>query len=48
VLEGGRIAEYGSRAALAADPASRFAGLLRTAAGDVDLDQLLNENQEES
>jgi ABC-type multidrug transport system fused ATPase/permease subunit len=30
VLERGRIAEYGPRAGLAADPASRFATLLRT------------------
>jgi ATP-binding cassette subfamily B protein len=30
ILEGGRIAEHGSRAGLAADPGSRFAGLLRT------------------
>ncbi len=29
ILEGGRVAEAGPRAALAADPASRFAGLLR-------------------
>ena len=29
VLEGGRVVEEGARAALAADPASRFAGLLR-------------------
>jgi ATP-binding cassette subfamily B protein len=29
ILEHGRIAEHGARAALAADPASRFAGLLR-------------------
>ena len=30
VLEGGRLAEYGDREALARDPGSRFAGLLRT------------------
>ena len=30
VMENGRIAEYGPRAALAADPASRFARMLRT------------------
>jgi ABC-type multidrug transport system fused ATPase/permease subunit len=30
ILERGRIAEYGPRAQLAADPGSRFAGLLRT------------------
>jgi ATP-binding cassette subfamily B protein len=29
ILEQGRVAEYGSRAQLAADPESRFAGLLR-------------------
>jgi ABC-type multidrug transport system fused ATPase/permease subunit len=29
VLEGGRLAEWGSRAALAADPGSRLSGLLR-------------------
>lgn len=34
VMEGGRVAEYGSRAALADDPASRFAALLRT--GDME------------
>jgi ATP-binding cassette subfamily B protein len=30
ILEGGQVAEHGSRAALAADPESRFAGLLRS------------------
>jgi ABC-type multidrug transport system fused ATPase/permease subunit len=30
VIEAGRVVEHGPRAALAADPASRFAGLLRT------------------
>jgi ABC-type multidrug transport system fused ATPase/permease subunit len=30
VLDHGRVAEFGPRAALAADPASRFAGLLRS------------------
>ena len=30
VMEAGRVAEYGPRAALAADPASRFATMLRT------------------
>ena len=30
ILEGGRVAEFGERAALAADPDSRFARLLRT------------------
>lgn len=30
ILEGGRVAEYGGRAALAVDPVSRFGGLLRT------------------
>jgi ATP-binding cassette, subfamily B, bacterial len=30
IMEGGSVAECGPRAALAADPASRFAGLLRT------------------
>ncbi|MBL8131860.1 MAG: ABC transporter ATP-binding protein [Anaerolineae bacterium] len=33
VLEGGSVVEIGSRAALAADPASRFAGLLRLGEG---------------
>jgi ABC-type multidrug transport system fused ATPase/permease subunit len=35
VLEGGRVAEHGSRLALAADPESRYAGLLRVAAEEV-------------
>jgi ATP-binding cassette subfamily B protein len=35
ILEGGRVAEYGPRAALAADPASRFAGLLRLGLANV-------------
>ena len=30
ILDEGRIAEYGDREALASDPSSRFAGLLRT------------------
>ena len=30
ILDGGRVAEYGVREALAADPASRFHGLLQT------------------
>jgi ABC-type multidrug transport system fused ATPase/permease subunit len=30
VLDGGRVVEHGDRVALAADPTSRFAGLLRT------------------
>ena len=30
ILEGGRVVEYGQRERLAADPSSRFAGLLRT------------------
>jgi ATP-binding cassette subfamily B protein len=30
ILENGRVAEFGRRTALAADPNSRFAGLLRT------------------
>ena len=30
ILDSGRVVEFGERAALAADPASRFAGLLRT------------------
>lgn len=30
ILEGGRVVEYGERAALAAEPTSRFASLLRT------------------
>jgi ATP-binding cassette, subfamily B, bacterial len=35
VLEDGRVREHGPRRALAADPASRFAGLLRAAAQEV-------------
>ncbi|HEU0114633.1 MAG TPA: ATP-binding cassette domain-containing protein, partial [Thermomicrobiales bacterium] len=35
VLEGGRVREHGPRLALAADPASRFAELLRTAREEV-------------
>jgi ATP-binding cassette, subfamily B, bacterial len=35
VLEDGRVREYGPRLALAADPASRFAALLRVAAEEV-------------
>jgi ATP-binding cassette, subfamily B, bacterial len=35
VLEEGRVREYGPRLALAADPTSRFAGLLRTATEEV-------------
>ena len=35
VLEGGRVREYGPRLALAADPASRFAELLRVATKEV-------------
>jgi ATP-binding cassette, subfamily B, bacterial len=34
VLEAGRVVEQGPRAALAADPASRFAGLLRAGLGE--------------
>jgi ABC-type multidrug transport system fused ATPase/permease subunit len=30
ILEDGRVEEWGSRAALASDPSSRFAGLLKT------------------
>jgi len=45
ILERGRIAEYGPRAALARDPASRFAALLRAAASadapPADLDEAL-------
>jgi ATP-binding cassette subfamily B protein len=40
VMEDGRIAEYGSRATLAADPSSRFAQMLRTGH-----DQLLGEEE---
>jgi ABC-type transport system involved in Fe-S cluster assembly fused permease/ATPase subunit len=36
ILEDGQIVEYGERAALQANPGSRFAGLLRTG-----LDQVL-------
>jgi len=35
ILEDGRVAEWGERARLAADPGSRFAHLLRTAAEEV-------------
>ncbi len=35
VLEDGRVREYGPRITLAADPESRFAGLLRLAAREV-------------
>ncbi|GCE27689.1 helicase [Dictyobacter alpinus] len=35
VLEDGQVSEYGSRLALAADPTSRFAGLLRVATEEV-------------
>ena len=35
VLEGGRVVEHGARAVLAADPASRFADLLRAGLGEV-------------
>jgi ATP-binding cassette subfamily B protein len=37
VLDGGRVREYGPRHALAADPNSHFAGLLRVAAEEVTL-----------
>ncbi len=37
VLEDGQVREYGPRLALAADPTSRFAGLLRVAAEDIAL-----------
>lgn len=35
ILEGGRVVEWGERAALAADPGSRFSGLLRTGMEEV-------------
>ena len=35
ILEDGRVVESGARAALAADPGSRFAGLLRTGAAEI-------------
>ena len=35
ILDDGRMREYGARCALAADPTSRFATLLRTATGEV-------------
>jgi len=35
VLEEGRVLEYGPRLALAADPTSRFAGLLRAATEEI-------------
>lgn len=35
VLDGGRVVEHGDRAALAADPASRFADLVRTGLAEV-------------
>jgi ATP-binding cassette subfamily B protein len=37
VLEDGQVREHGPRLALAADPSSRFAGLLQVAAGEVAL-----------
>jgi ATP-binding cassette, subfamily B, bacterial len=37
VMEDGQVCEYGSRLALAADPTSRFAGLLRVATEEVAL-----------
>jgi ABC-type multidrug transport system fused ATPase/permease subunit len=37
VLEDGQVREYGSRLALAADPTSRFAGLLRVETAEVSL-----------
>jgi ABC-type multidrug transport system fused ATPase/permease subunit len=39
VLQGGRVVEHGARSALAADPASAFARLLRTGVETVDLDE---------
>ncbi|RIK47504.1 MAG: ABC transporter ATP-binding protein [Chloroflexi bacterium] len=43
ILEQGAVKEYGPTQALAADPASLFAGLLRTAAGDSQsLDHILD------
>jgi ABC-type multidrug transport system fused ATPase/permease subunit len=37
ILDDGRIAEWGERAALAADPASRFAALLRADAASLEV-----------
>jgi ABC-type multidrug transport system fused ATPase/permease subunit len=37
VLEDGQVREYGSRLALAADPTSRFAGLLRVETAEASL-----------
>jgi ABC-type multidrug transport system fused ATPase/permease subunit len=37
VLEDGQVREHGSRLALAADPTSRFAGLLRVATEEVSI-----------
>jgi ATP-binding cassette, subfamily B, bacterial len=40
VLEDGEVREYGPRLALAADPTSRFAGLLRTATEEVAMEEV--------
>jgi ATP-binding cassette, subfamily B, bacterial len=40
VLEDGQVREYGPRLALAADPTSRFAGLLRTATEEVAMEEV--------
>ena len=47
VLSDGSVIEYGPRTRLAADPASRYASLLRAAGSGADLDQLLGESAEE-
>jgi len=47
VLEDGRVAEFGARERLAADPSSRYARLLSAARGDGDLDGLLAAAAEE-
>jgi ABC-type multidrug transport system fused ATPase/permease subunit len=43
ILDQGRILEYGSRTELAANPASRYAQLLRIADSGLDLEQLLDD-----
>ena len=48
VLADGSVVEYGPRQRLAADPASRYARLLRASGSGADLDQLLDEAEEKS
>lgn len=48
IMSDGRVAEYGDRRRLAADPASRYARLLQTARGAGDLDRLLADGEGET